>query len=305
GYSREVNELGEEIKELNIKIRAAELNGSAAPDLQDKRDLALKKLAGFMDLSMHKDGEGNYVVDVRGVGPLVVGPEVQKFSVMRSPADDQGKPEGAFDLKTSASANAIVTHQVKGGKLGALLETRDQTLSTVLDRLDELAFSLAEMVNDVHTAGFTRNGQQGVAFFKPMGIRHRAAEFLELSDEVRANVNNIATAAIPEAPGDNRIAIAISALQNHRALNEGKATFDDFYNSIMSDVGVTAARNRNGIQQQRDIMTQLNKMRDRISGVSIDEETTNLMQFQHAYDASAKVIQVADEMLKTVLELKR
>ena len=56
---------------------------------------------------------------------------------------------------------------------------------------------------------------------------------------------------------------------------------------------------------QKDIMNQLGKIRDQICGVSIDEETANLMQFQHAFDASAKVIQVADEMLKTVLELKR
>ncbi|MCM2280003.1 MAG: flagellar hook-associated protein FlgK [Oligoflexia bacterium] len=305
GYTREVNSLSEEVKGLNIKIRAAELGGVSAPDLQDKRDVALKKLASYMDLATHKDNQGNYIVDVRGVGPLVVGPEVQTFSVQRSPADGEGKPEGAFDLKTSASANSTVTHQVKGGRIGALLEARDRTLSTVLDRLDELAFTLSEMVNSVHETGFTRHGRQGVTFFKPIDFQHRAAEFLELSDEVQASVNNIATAAQPHAPGDNRIAIAISALQSHPFMNEGKANFDDFFNSIMSDVGVAAARNRNGIQQQRDIMTQLGKMRDQISGVSIDEETTNLMQFQHTYDASAKVIQVADEMLKTVLELKR
>jgi flagellar hook-associated protein 1 FlgK len=49
----------------------------------------------------------------------------------------------------------------------------------------------------------------------------------------------------------------------------------------------------------------LGKIREQVSGVSIDEETANLLQFQHAFDASAKVIQVADECLKTILELKR
>jgi flagellar hook-associated protein 1 FlgK len=74
---------------------------------------------------------------------------------------------------------------------------------------------------------------------------------------------------------------------------------------MVSDIGVASSRNKMGINQQKDIMLQLNKMRDQISGVSIDEETANLMQFQHTYDASAKVISVADEMLKTVLEIKR
>lgn len=305
GYSREVTALASEIKDLNIEIRRLELGGASANDLQDKRDGALKKLSSFMDLQSHKDNEGNFIVDIRGVGPLVVGPNAEKFSVGRSPADDQGKPEGAFDLKTSASAASIVTHQLKGGKLGALLEARDQTLSTVLERLDELALGLSQAVNDVHAEGFTRNGVKGVAFFKPIDAKHRAAEFIDLSDEVHSSVNNIATAAMPDSPGDNRIAIAISGLQSMKLLGDGQATADDFYNSIVSDVGVTAARNRAGINQQKDIMTQLGKMREQISGVSIDEETTNLLQYQHAYDASAKVIQVADEMLKTVLELKR
>ena len=84
----------------------------------------------------------------------------------------------------------------------------------------------------------------------------------------------------------------------------GKSTVDDWYNSIVSEVGVASGKTRSRMTQQKDIMTQLNKMRDQISGVSIDEETANLMQFQHTFDASSKVIQVADEMLKTVLSLK-
>jgi flagellar hook-associated protein 1 FlgK len=305
GYSREINANAEEIKDLNIKIKVLEAAGGSANDLLDKRDLALKRLASYMDLNMHKDGDGAYTVDVRGVGPLVSGPLVLPFSVERSPADDQGKPENALDLKTAGSAKGNVTHQVKGGKVGALLEIRDKTLSTILDRLDELAYTVSTAVNDIHAQGFTRSGLQGVCFFKqPAGVE-RAAEFLDLSDEVKGNVNNIAAAAQPDSPGDNRIAIAISTLQGAKLMNGGHATMDDFYNSIVSDVGVASAKNKFAMNQQHDIMTQLGKMRDQISGVSIDEETANLMQFQQAFGASAKVIQVADECLKTVLDLKR
>jgi len=73
----------------------------------------------------------------------------------------------------------------------------------------------------------------------------------------------------------------------------------------VSDIGVANARNRSVMTQQKDIATQLGKIREQVSGVSIDEETANLLQFQHSFDASAKVIQVADECLKTILELKR
>jgi flagellar hook-associated protein 1 FlgK len=305
GYTREINANAEEIKDLNIKIKVLEAAGGSANDLLDKRDIALRKLGSFMDLNMHKDGDGSYTVDVRGVGPLVSGPVVLPFSVERSQADDQGKVDNALDLKTAGSAKGNVTHQVKGGKVGALLEVRDGTISAIQARLDELAYMLSTAVNDIHQQGFTRSGLQGINFFKqPVGM-DRAAEFLELSDEVKANVNHIAAAAEPDSPGDNRIAIAISTLQGAKMMNDGKSTMDDYYNSIVSDVGITSAKNKFTMNQQKDIMAQLTKMRDQIAGVSIDEETANLMQFQQAFGASAKVIQVADECLKTVLDLKR
>ena len=304
-YSGEVNALAVELKDLNQKIRLVEAGSGSPNDMLDRRDSLLKQIATYMDVNTHKDNNGNVTVDIVGIGPLVVNSECEQFSVFRSPADAEGKPENAYDIRTTASAAGVVTHQLRGGKFGALLEVRDQTLSTVLDRLDELALTLSSSVNDIHMQGFTKDGRQGVAFFKPMDQKHRASEFIELSDEIRGNTNNIATAATPHSPGDNRIAIAISGLQTQRVLNDGQVSFDDWYNSVVSDIGVVTSRNRSSINQQRDILNQLGRTREQLSGVSIDEETSHLMQFQQAYGASAKVIQVADEMLKTVLELKR
>lgn len=305
GSALEANSLLSEIANLNRGIRESEVAGTAPNDLLDKRDVALKRLNSFMDIATHKDNHGNINVDLRNVGPLITGDTPEKFFLERSPADDQGKPEQAFDLKTTGSAHAVITHQLQGGKLGALFEVRDKVLSTVLSRLDELAYGLTNAVNRVHETGVTPTGATEVSFFKSLYDRDRAAEFISLSDDVASSVNNIATALISNAPGDNRVAIAISRLQSEKFLDGGFASPDEWYNSIVSDVGVASARNRFALNQQKDIMTQLTKVRDQISGVSIDEETANLMQFQHAFDASAKVIQVADDMLKTVLSLKR
>jgi flagellar hook-associated protein 1 FlgK len=72
----------------------------------------------------------------------------------------------------------------------------------------------------------------------------------------------------------------------------------------VSEIGVASSRNREALGQQQSIITQLNRVRDQVSGVSIDEETANLMQFQHAFDASARVVRVADEMMDTILKLR-
>jgi flagellar hook-associated protein 1 FlgK len=305
GYTREVNQLTEEVRDLNIRIKSAEAAGASPNDLLDKRDVALKKLGSHLDLQTHKDNDGMVYVEVRGVGPLVAGPNAEKFDVFRTPADEQGKAENSFDIHTSAAAAPRITHALKGGKIGALLEVRDQTLSTVQNRLDELAFNLATAVNEVHRQGFTRSGAQGVDFFAMPTSKDRAAELLDLSSAVRDDAGNIASAAMPDAPGDNRVAIAISSLQNARLMNDGATSVDDFYNSIVSDIGIAASRNQSSLAQSKDIQGQLTKIRENVSGVSIDEETMNLLQYHQAYDASAKIIQVADECLKTVLDLRR
>ena len=304
-HVNEINSLATELKDLNVRINAYSAGGALPNDLLDKRDVVLKKMGSMIDLNMHQDNSGNFVVDIKGMGPLVVGPQVEQFSVERSPADGRGKPENSYDLKTSANANGIVTHAVKGGKIGAVLEVRDGLIGNLIGKLDELAYNITSAVNAIHEQGFNRYGTQGASFFKQPVQVDRAAEFMELSDQVKSDTNFIATAAMPDSPGDNRIALAIGQIQNARIMSNGKSTADDFYNSIVSDIGVTTARNRSSMNQQKDIQLQLNKMRDQLSGVSIDEETANLLQFQHVFDASAKVVTIADEMLKTILDMRR
>lgn len=304
GYVREMNALGEELKELNLKIKISSIGGASPNDLLDRRDIVMKELASFVDLQAHKDNEGSYVVEIKGGGPFVSGTVSSKLHAETSPADEFGKVDGSLDIRSESSNSPTVTQSISGGKLGALIETRDKTLSAISGRMDEIAFNLAHAVNEIHSQGFNRYGQQGVAYFKAPEQIDRAAEVLELSDAVRENINFIATAAQPDAPGDNRIALAITGLQGLKLMNDGKSTLDDFYNSIVADVGVATDRNRSAMNQNKDIVMQLGKMREQISGVSIDEETTNLLQFQHTFDASAKVIQIADEMLKTILDLR-
>jgi flagellar hook-associated protein 1 len=300
---KEVNSLIEEIKGLNTKIKKIQLQNGSPNDLMDSRDVALAKLSEFLDISTHTDEHGQVYIDIPEVGPLLSGGSGQTLQVGRSPADEQGKPENAYDIMTTAYAGNKITHQIRGGRLGALLEVRDHSLSSALDRLDEMAFAMVKSVNQVHREAYTRNGIKGVDYFKDLGSSHRAAEFISLSSEVFDNINNIATAFAPDSPGDNRAAVAISKIQGAKFLNGGHATFDEVYNSIVTDVGVVAGRNRSALQQQQGVVHQLEQMREQISGVSLEEETANLMQHQQAYQASANVIKIANDMLNVVNRL--
>ena len=305
GNMKELNVFGKELGELNNKIRQAEVQGNDANDLRDRRDQIVKKINAFVDVAAHPDNQGYINVEVKGVGPLVTGVNVEQFSVHRAPSqEDAGNVDGSLQISRSSLGNNYITGQFQGGKIGALIEMRDKSISAVLDRLDQLAFSVTNSVNEIHQKGFTQDGRTNVDFFKPVDSITGAAERLALSEDIHGSVGNIAVGLQPGAPGDNRNALAIANLQNIHMMNGGNTTVDDFYNSIVSDIGVSSARNREAMGQQQSIMTQLSKMRDEVSGVSIDEETTNLMQYQHAFDASARVIKVADEMMDTVLKLR-
>ena len=306
GNVKELNVFAQELAELNRKVHQSEVQGSdAANDLRDRRDQVLKKINSLVDVTTHKDNEGHLNVDIRGVGPLVTGTNVENYAIGRHAADaDTGSVDNSMQISRSTMASNYITSQFQGGKLGALIETRDKAVNQVIARLDELAHAVSKSVNELHEKGFTQDGKTGVKFFNEINQVAGAAQRLALSSDINESVNNIAVALQPDAPSDNRNALAIANLQNLHLMNGGHTTVDDFYNSIVSDVGTTSARNRESLGQQQSIMTQLNRVRDQVSGVSIDEETTNLMQFQHAFDASARVIKAADEMLETVLRLK-
>jgi flagellar hook-associated protein 1 FlgK len=88
-------------------------------------------------------------------------------------------------------------------------------------------------------------------------------------------------------------------------MDGGNSTIDDFYNSEVGRIGVTVSHTIKSKETQGNLMGQLSALRDSISGVSLDEEATKMIEFQKAFDASARVIRTADEMFETVLNIKR
>jgi flagellar hook-associated protein 1 FlgK len=160
-------------------------------------------------------------------------------------------------------------------------------------------------VNKAHVQGYDRNGNTGQLLFEqPMDVAG-ASENLKIADEVASDVSRIAAAGQPNAPGDNRIANILSGLQYKQVMSDGTATLDDHYNSLVGKIGIEAQRANSAAESQKDITGQLKNLRESIAGVSIDEEMTKMIEFQKSFDASARLVRTADEMMDTVLNLKR
>ncbi len=106
-----------------------------------------------------------------------------------------------------------------------------------------------------------------------------------------------------DKPGDNRNAIAIANLKSSRILSGNTATFDAYYESFVGDLGYEVQQASSSYSHQSEMVHQLENHRESISGVSVDEEMVNLVKFQNAYQAAAKLISTADEMMQSVLNM--
>ena len=142
-------------------------------------------------------------------------------------------------------------------------------------------------------------------FFKvPTSVRGAASD-IDLSQSVKSDLSNISTALSPNSPGDNRVAIAISKLQHERVMDDSTSTLEEMFLKTVGKVGLESGKAKLEAEQSEGLIAQAKSIRERISGVSIDEETANMVRYQHAYEAAAKVMQTANEMFDTVISIKR
>jgi flagellar hook-associated protein 1 FlgK len=218
------------------------------------------------------------------------------------------KSEGGVDIVYRNSAKSTpftVTEQMTGGRVGGLLEVRDKTIVELHDNINEMALALMDSVNNLHMQGYDASGTKAGAFFDLKAGEANIAEAIQVSERINDDPGRIAAGMTPGASGDNRIAARIGDLQFKPMMGDGRTTLDEFYNSVVGRVGVQTRKVQTSQAAQADIIKQLGNIRESISGVSLDEETTKLIEYQKAFDASARLIRTVDEMYDTILNIKR
>lgn len=303
----EVNAITEEIADLNTRVMSVEISGAGANDERDRRDLLVKRLGEKLNIHVAEGKSGEVTITAGQTAVLVSGSESATLSAEATPEHDN-KREGNVDIvyrQTKYTDPMIVTDQIKSGKIGGALTVRDETINGLIQNMDEMAYNLARAVNDAHIQGYNAKGETNIDFFKEPDQVRGAASNLQLSEEIARDANNIAAAATPDAPGDNRVANVIANLQTEKIMGEDAATLDDYYGGVIGRLAVITKKANGVSEHQKGIVTQLENIRESISGVSLDEEAMKMIEYQKSYEASAKLIKVADDMLRTVIELVR
>ncbi|GIX50648.1 MAG: flagellar hook-associated protein 1 [Limisphaera sp.] len=285
------NQLLADIARLNDQIVNAELPlGGIANDLRDTRQQKLEELARLLPVQTSLAPNGTVTVNLQGI-TLVSDRNVLEQIETYDPGN------GRLLLRTTASLSPL---DPGSGSLAGTIQVRDGPLANLRSDLDTLAGALITEVNNLHRTGYGLGGQFGTDFFTGTDARTIAVHPDLLADPARVQVSNQ-----PDAPGNNTVALAIAELADQPIASLNNRTFSESYSQTVANLGL-ALRTANGqLADHQQVLNLLQRQRESISGVSLDEEMTDLVRFQKAYEASARFVTTIDEMLDTVLSLKR
>lgn len=320
---KDINQILNHVSDLNGKITALELSQGETGDLRDQRDIALRNLSEHFQIHTYVDEKNRFIVTAQGIGTLVTGLHTQELATRSNNKNESSNGmNGSIEIVLKDRPSQPITDAFKNGSLSALVKVRNDDVQKLQKETDEIAFEFIHAVNDIHRKGYVnreikmdaagnpisidkKGFTTGIDFFKTPLSKEEASLSIELNDAIKDDLSNIAAALSPNSPGDNRVAIAISKIQHERIAGEGSVTLEEKFLQTIGNIGLETGKARLDAEQSTGILAQANSLRERLTGVSIDEETANMVRFQHAYSASAKIMQTADEMFKTVLDLKR
>jgi flagellar hook-associated protein 1 FlgK len=179
---------------------------------------------------------------------------------------------------------------------------RDSYVPRYLTALDDLAYNIAQEVNTRHAAGYDLAGNTGSNFFEPLAGPNQAAVLLRLDPAISADLRSIAASGESNGFG-NQTAIALGNLMFEGVSPAGSLL--DQYGGLVFSVGNDVSGTEIAVREHSALSTQLEMRRQSVSGVSIDEETVQMLQFQRAYEASAQLLRAVDEMLQAILSIGR
>lgn len=312
----QINDLVTSIADYNKQIFAYELSGEQANDIRDKRGVLLDELSKLVNIEYSENSDGQLSVSVEGV-KLV---DHTTTTLLEAVPDQTGAVSGESGFYSIYYEGTTTPFAYSDGQLEAYRIMRDGStvdeigIPRLLDNLNTLARGLVEEFNAVHQTGFTmpdgtNPSQTGIDFFEVPagGLADVNAGNFSLSTEVLDNVWNIAASDVfidlsqaNSQQGNNKIALKIFELTTSNDLSS-VGNFESFLNSVIVEVAIESSHCINMAQSQSCICQNLENRRQSISGVSMDEEMTQLITYQHSYSAASRMITAIDEALDVLI----
>ena len=163
-----------------------------------------------------------------------------------------------------------------------------------------LASNLITEVNDIHSTGYSLTGSSGASFFTGT-----SAADMAVNTDLMGNPSLLQASGTSGATGDNQTALAMAKLAAKPLNALNGQTFSGGYSNAVTLLGQAAASVNSQMSDQKVVQNMLTQQRSSLSGVSLDEEMSNMITFQKAFQASAKIVSTVDEMLSTIINMKQ
>jgi flagellar hook-associated protein 1 FlgK len=284
-------------------------NGSADPAAAAQLYNNLESLSKLTDFSTVTQSDGTVSVMLPGGAALVTGQTTNPLSLSdfvdtQPPAANPQSPPTAHILDSNGSD---VTSQITGGQLGGLLDVRNRVLASYLGdsqqqgSLNELAQGLADTVNGILESG-TVSTASGAASGSAL-FTYSAADPTAVAGSLAVNPNITADQLAPVDTSGvaNGNANALAALSSSSSIQG--MSFVQYYSQMAANIGQENSNATSNKSTQEQIVSQAKSLRDSVSGVSLDEQAVQVLEFQHAYQACAQVLTVLNTLAQSTLNL--
>ncbi|MGM8212551.1 flagellar hook-associated protein FlgK [Virgibacillus sp. W0430] len=325
-----INSLLKQIDEINEQVQKIEPHGYLPNDLYDKRDLLIDELSQIVNIQVeyHESSDSSLkiadglvaikLVDSSGQPLKAGGNDVYAIEIDA----DNNRTVNEFNIEfstVSGSLKEVTAVQVGNTQLNLPLQTigalqglieaygseENGTVigdyPTMLGELDTIAKQLADAFNAQHQSGRDNNGQPGVSFFTFDNNGIGSASQITINTTLINDPNLVAAGAanMGSRNGDNALALAKVFDEKINALDN--ASIRDYYASVIGKMGVQAREANRMTGNTEILLGQVERERLSTSAVSLDEEMSNMIKFQHAYNAAARSMTAVDELLDRII----
>ncbi|MGA3092980.1 MAG: flagellar hook-associated protein FlgK [Terriglobales bacterium] len=283
----QVNSLTSQIASVDQQISNLQSTNPNPGVLVDQQNNLIQQLSALIDVQVIPTDQGITLATANGT-TLVSGS--QSFALTT-----QLGSNGTHDIM---AGNQDITSSLSGGSLAGLIQIRDQEIPSIGSSLDQLASGLSTALNTANAQGYDLNGDKGGNIFAtpPVGGAGAAAAM-----QVTMTDPSLIAASSDGTTGSNGNLANLSAVADQTVAN-GQTPIEA-YSTLVGQVGSTTSNTSADADASASILQQLQDQNGSVSGVSLDEEASNLIQFQSAYQAAARVVSTINNLLLDAVNL--
>jgi flagellar hook-associated protein 1 FlgK len=288
-----VNQTLSNIASLNDKITRMEaISGGTANDLRDMRQAQIEELAKYVKVDLSNGNGGAVNVSIGGVDMILNNQVVDTVEPYTHGANTYIQ-SATNDVHLTLNAGILTSGSIQG-----TIQARDVGIGNIRTSMNTIANILISQVNTIHGGGYGLSGSTGASFFTGAD-----AASIGVNSALADDPSLIQASGVNGATGDNQVALALAQLSQTEFVYG--QTLTQAYSQTVAAFGQELSTVNNDLANQDTVDNMLHAQRDSIGGVSLDEEMTDLTRFQKAFQASARLITTVDEMLETLVNMKR